>query len=57
MSCYNFLSLAIENMKSHVEQRGSMQQQAEPEIHNSSDAALYDRYALFTEGEKNIECC
>jgi len=27
-------------------------QQAEPEMHNSSDAALYDRYALFTESEK-----
>jgi hypothetical protein len=39
-------------MKSHVEQRESMQQQAEPEMHNSSDAALYDRYALFTESEK-----
>ncbi len=34
-----------------------MQQQAEPEMYNSSDAALYDRYAFFTEGEKNIECC
>src|SRR5713226_8916647 len=32
-------------MKSHVEQRESMQQQAEPEMHDSSDAALYDRYA------------
>ncbi len=29
-----------------------MQQQAEPEMHNSSDATLYDRYALFTESEK-----
>ena len=27
-------------------------QQAEPEMHNRSDAALYDRYALFTESEK-----
>jgi hypothetical protein len=34
-----------------------MQQQAEPEMHNSSDAALYDRYALITESEKNIERC
>src|SRR6266851_4806463 len=32
-------------MKSHVEQRESMQQQAEPEMHDSCDAALYDRYA------------
>ena len=32
-----------------------MQQQAEPEMHNSSDATLYDRYALFTESEKNID--
>ncbi len=29
-----------------------MQQQAEPEMHNSSDAVLYDRYTLFTESEK-----
>ena len=57
MHCHNFLSLAIESMKSYVEQRESMQQQAEPEMHNSSDAALYDRYALFTESEKNIERC
>src|SRR5260221_10158051 len=45
MPCHNFLSLAIESMKSHVEQKESMQQQAESEMHNSSDAALYDRYA------------
>lgn len=32
-------------MKPHVEQRESMQQQAEDEMHGSSDAALYDRYA------------
>src|SRR5438132_4139312 len=54
LRCHNFLSLAIESMESHVEQRKSMQQ-AEPEMHNRSDAALYDRYALFTESEKNIE--
>src|SRR6266478_4548546 len=34
------------------EQRESMQQQAEPEMHNSSDAALYDRYALLQRVKK-----
>src|SRR5215469_4808991 len=32
-------------MKPHVEQRESMQQQAEDEMHDSSGDALYDRYA------------